>query len=58
MIIKAKITKTTIIRALIIAIDVEVIIEATVVVIEIGGVITPIKIRISTEISDLRGILV
>ena len=55
-IIKAKITKTTTIRAPIITIDAEVIVEATIVVIGIGGVITPKKIKISIKISDLKGI--
>ena len=57
VIIKAKIIKIIIIRALIIMIDIEVIVEVTTIVIEIGGVITPKKIRIGIKISDLKGIL-
>ena len=56
VIIKAKIIKIITIRALIIAIDAKMITEATMAVIEIGGVITPKKIRIGIEISNLKGI--
>ena len=56
MIIKAKITKIIIIKALIITIDMEVIVEVTIVVIRIGGVITFKKIRIGIKISDLKRI--
>ena len=58
VIIKAKIIKITIIRALIIIIDIKIIIKIIIVVIEIGGVITFEKIKIDIKISDLKEILI
>ena len=54
-------TKIIIIRAIVIIIDVEVITIITIKVIEIGGVITPLKNkkkRISIKIKNLKGTLV